>query len=152
MNELKSAHGKYLETQVKTATREQLLLMLYDGAIRFAEQAKEQLLQQQLDTERYNTCLLKSQRIVTELTSSLDFNQNDEIARNLARLYGFIYNQLVQANMKKENTYIDNSIRILKSLREAWQDAIAKLKNTSLPESDSIPSEKKEHTPLSIQA
>lgn len=153
MNEHKSAHGRYLETQIKTATRDQLLLMLYDGAIRFAEQAKEQLFQDQMDTEKYNSCLVKSQRIVTELTSSLDFNQNEEIAKNLARLYGFIYNQLVQANMKKEDTYIDNSIRILKSLREAWQDAISKLKaTTSPPSTDSSANEKKEYTPLSLHA
>jgi flagellar protein FliS len=107
-----------------------------------------------MDTEKFNSCLLKSQRIVTELTSSLDFNHNEEVAQNLARLYGFIYNQLVQANLKKENSYIENSLRILKSLREAWQDAIGKLKESTPapPQMESASSSEQEYTPLSIQA
>ena len=116
---------QYLETQVRTATKEQLLLMLFDGAIRFAEQARPKMTDKQ-DIESAHNLLIKAQRIVMELLSALDKTIEAELYRNLTGLYVFIYGRLVQANMQREPALLDEAIRILRMLRGTWAEAIEK--------------------------
>ncbi|MBI4569780.1 MAG: flagellar export chaperone FliS [Planctomycetes bacterium] len=120
---LRGARG-YLETQIKTASKEQLLLMLYDGAIRFAEQAKAKI--DEKDIEGSYNLLIKSQNIVLELMCCLDKAIGEELYSNLMRLYNFIYSRLVEANIKKQNTLVEEGLVILRQLRETWSEAIEK--------------------------
>lgn len=113
---------QYLVQQIQTASREQLLLMLYDGAIRFLKLARKAL-----DTKDYETShnnLLKSQKILTELMSSLDMNVGGEVARNLMNLYEYLYYRLVQANLKRDPEMVDEVIGHLTDLRKTWDEAI----------------------------
>lgn len=118
------ATRRYLETQVKTASQEQLLLMLIDGAIRFSEQAKARLAEN--DVEGAHHLLIRAQRIMVELVSSLTRAIGDEVYNNLVRLYNFVYFRLVQANVRHEATPIDEGLRILGILRSTWAEAIEK--------------------------
>jgi flagellar protein FliS len=113
---------KYLETQVKTASKEQLLLMLYDGAIRFAEQAKEKI--EEKDYERMHNLLLRAQRIIMELMSTLNKKVGEEIYKSLMGLYGFIQLRLMRANLRRDKKCLEEALQILKHLRETWALAI----------------------------
>jgi flagellar protein FliS len=116
---------KYLEMRVNTASKEQLLLMLFDGAIRFTEQARQKLDENEI--EPAHNFLLKAQRIMVELMSSLDRGIGDDLYNNLIGLYNFVYFRLVNANLQHNTTAIDEALTILGSLRETWGSAVEKL-------------------------
>lgn len=119
----------YIETQAKTATKEQLLLMLYDGACRFAQLGRESMRQGRIeDTFNY---FKRAQRIVTELLCSLDKRIGEEIYANLVNLYKFIYFRLVEASLKKEERYVDEALEVLLHLRQTWEMAIEKRQKES---------------------
>jgi len=117
---------EYLKTQIQTASREQLVLMLYDGAIRFSEQARERLAAQ--DLEESHNLLIRAQNILLELLYALDRKTGGAVAENLASLYTYCYNRLVEANVHRTPEKIDESNSILKGLRDAWAQAIETLK------------------------
>lgn len=114
----------YLRTQVMTAPPERLQLMLYDGAIRFGEQAKQAIADG--DIEAVHNNLLRAQRIVTELISALRPEVDPSLCEKLSALYGFIYRRLVHANLHKDPKGIDDALRILCIQRETWVEVIAK--------------------------
>jgi len=117
-----NGHERYLETAVETASPARLIVMLYDGAIRFINEAAYAM--QQRDYETQNTKLQRAQKIVAELISSLDFDKGGEIAENLFRLYTYMYNQLVEANINDSRDRLEHVVHLLSELREAW-DTIA---------------------------
>ena len=117
-----NGHDRYLETAVETASPARLIVMLYDGAIRFINEAAYAM--QQRDYETQNTKLQRAQKILAELISSLDFDKGGEIAENLFRLYTYMYNQLVEANINDNLDRLQHVVQLLSELREAW-DAIA---------------------------
>lgn len=119
-----NAYQMYKKTQVSTASQGDLLLMLFDGAIRFANQGRQAIAEQ--DMEQANVKLLRAQDIVTELMISLDLDQG-EIAENLYQLYSFIYELLVEANIKKDVNLIDQAVRFLTELRDTWRQVVAQV-------------------------
>jgi flagellar protein FliS len=121
------ASGEYLRNAVLTASGEQLVLMLYDGAIRFARQAKEALARK--DFEGSCDRLLRAQRIVQELQAGLRGEANPELARQMNSLYTFIYERLVQANMTQQPGPIDEALKILEHQRETWRMLLDKVRS-----------------------
>lgn len=117
-----NGYERYLETAVETASPARLIVMLYDGAIRFINEAAYAM--RQRDYETQNAKLQRAQKILAELISSLDFDKGGEIAENLFRLYTYMYNQLVQANLDDEHERLEHVAALLSDLREAW-DTIA---------------------------
>lgn len=106
-----------------TAPKEQLLIMLFDGAIRFSEQAKVRIDSKEI--EGSCTLLIRGQRIMLELIAALDKKiMGEELYFNLVRIYNFIYFRLINANVKKDKTLIDEALRILQVMRQTWIDAI----------------------------
>ncbi len=116
-NAAANANG-YLRAKVLTATPEQLQLMLYDGAIRFAEQGKAAL--GRSDFEASYALLVKSQKIVIELTCGLKRDMDGDLCRKLAGLYNFAYMKLVEANIHHEPAAVDEALDVLKYQRETW--------------------------------
>ena len=116
---------EYLKTKVLTASPEMLTLMLWDGAIRFAEQGKEAIGKK--DIEGSYKALLRSQRIITELTTNLKHEVNPELCGKLAALYNFIYRRLVDANLTKQAQLVDDALEIMKHQRETWAMLMEKL-------------------------
>jgi flagellar protein FliS len=112
------AAQNYLRTKVLTATPEQLQLMLYDGAIRFCEQARLGL--EQKNYEQSYTGLSRALRIITELTGSLKHELAPEMCGKLAALYNFVYMKLVEANVQHEIKSLDQALSILRYQRETW--------------------------------
>ena len=111
----------YKSIQIETATPERLLLMLYDGAIRFLTIAKTAMIDKQIETAHNN--LLKGEAIIIELMSVLNFDVGGDIAKNLFSLYDFMYRHLVQANIKKEPDIVHEVIDLLADLRKTWAEA-----------------------------
>lgn len=115
------AYQAYRQTQVSTASQGELLLMLFDGAIRFARQGQEHMKKGEI--EQANFKLIRAQDIVNELILSLDLEVG-EIAQNLQQLYTYIYDLLVQANIKKSAEKVDEAINMLTELRDTWEQVV----------------------------
>ena len=115
----------YLKTQVMTASREQLQLMLYDGAIRFCAQAKAKI--DEKDYEASYTFLVKAQKIILALLSGLRKNISPSLCEKLASLYNFIYRRLVEANLARDKAKIDDAIKVLSLQRDIWAELMEKI-------------------------
>ena len=113
-----NAAQTYLRTKVMTATPEQLQMMLYDGALRFGEQARVAL--QAKDYEKSYTMISKVQKILTEMTASLKHDVQPELCGRLAALYTFAYKKLIEANIDHKLESLDDAMEVLKYQRETW--------------------------------
>ena len=137
----------YRQVATQTASPGQLVLMLYDGAIRFLERAR--LGFQYEDPLEFNLTinnnLLKAQAILTELNTSLNMEQGQECAANLRRLYDYLDRRLQESNQHKEEKGIIEVIHRLTLLRDAWAEM---LQNSGGPTGPLNPSEKQE--PFSV--
>jgi flagellar protein FliS len=112
------AAQNYLKTKVFTATPEQLQLMLYDGAIRFGEQARAAL--EKKNFEQSYTMISKVQKIITELNSTLKHDVFPELCGKLASLYNYAYRKLVEANISHTVESLDEALKLLRFQRETW--------------------------------
>lgn len=121
------AHN-YLRAKVFTATPEQLQLMLYDGAIRFAEQAKIALTEKKFD-QSYDL-LSRTQKIIAELTSSLKHDVAPELCSKLSALYNYVYRKLIEANVEHTLSPLDEALTILRYQRETWAMLLEQLGKT----------------------
>lgn len=108
----------YLKTKVVTASPAELRLMLLDGAIRFAEQARAGYEQRNLESALEGTT--KCQAILTELMCSLRPERNAELCNRLAALYTFMYRRMVEASMSKSAEIAQEVIGLLQYDRETW--------------------------------
>jgi len=111
--------NKYLETMVQTATPAQLLIMLYDGAIRFCRQGIEAI--KQKNYEEANKSLTRVQEIISEFVITLD--KNSAIAENLLRLYEYFNFRLIEANVQKKAESAEEVLGYLLQLKETWIQA-----------------------------
>ena len=112
----------YLKNQIETSSPEQILVLLYDGAIKFLNQAKIGI--ENKDIEMTHNNLMKAQNIISELRNTLDMDIGGELASNLYALYNYFNRRLVQANIKKETDPIDEVLEHLRGLRDTWKQAI----------------------------
>ena len=115
------AYGQYRRTQVETATPGQLVVLMYEGCIRFTQRGRMALEAQDFDASR--TSLLRAQDILAELMSGLNMEIGD-IAGNLLRLYEYMYQRLVAANIKRDAAAALEVEGLLRSLLPAWQEAV----------------------------
>ena len=127
-----NAISSYKETRVKTASQGQLIIMLYEEAVKHLDRALELL---SLNTggkkkpeniEKISKSILKTQEIITELTVSLDFEQGGEIAKNLFSLYTWFNRELLEANISHDIRRITAVRNQLNELRSAWAEVVAK--------------------------
>jgi len=127
-----SVHKQYVSTQVSTADRLQLVVMLYDGAISFLNQAKEKMAAQ--DAAGKGLYLGKALDIVAELNASLNFQEGKEVAANLFHLYNFMTAHLTRANLNWDAAAVDDVIKMLTQLRDAWEDVCQRSKRGEIKE------------------
>src|SRR5262249_16922624 len=109
---------QYQRAQIETASPTRLVILLYEGAIRFCSLALDAMQQRNLEAQNAN--LLKTQRILSELVSSLNRESGGEIAANLSRLYLFMLEQLVQANLYDRAAPVERVMMMLRELRDSW--------------------------------
>ena len=120
-----AAANPYLRDAVMTATPEQLHLMLYDGAIRNATQAREAILRKDYETS-YDK-LTRAQHIILEMHNGLNFEVNAELCGRMAAMYNFLYKKLLDANIHRHLQDIDDALRVLRIERETWQMLVDKV-------------------------
>jgi len=114
---LKAAQA-YFQTQVTTTSQGHLLLLLYDGAIKFLKLSKEKI-----DEKNYaekGILISKAMDVLNELDSSLNSHKGGDLATNLHNLYFFCNTRLLKANMNMDTSLIDEVIKILAGLRDAF--------------------------------
>ncbi len=113
--------AQYQAAQLETAPPERLLIMLFDGAVRFANAAIKGMQEKNIEVAHRNC--MKVQNILTELMSTLRFDVGGEIAENLFRLYEYLHRRTVQANIQKDPEILMEVLGHLKDLRDAWIQA-----------------------------
>ncbi len=114
-------YAQYRQTQVQTAAPEQLIVMLYDGAIKFCLQAKECIANK--DMSGANAALIRVQDIISELQFSIN-DEAGEIAQQLSLLYDYLYRRALDANLEKDVAIIDEIVNMVRDLRSTWVEAI----------------------------
>jgi flagellar secretion chaperone FliS len=131
----------YLRAKVFTATPEQLQLMLYDGAIRFAEQGRLAIEKKSFE-ESYNA-LSRAMKIIVELSSSLNHKIAPDLCGKLASLYNYVHRNLIKASTERNVQPVEDALRILRHQRETWamlldqlgkQKAASAARNLDMPE------------------
>lgn len=115
-----NAYNAYKNNSVNYASKEQLLLMLLDGAVKFAKMARQAILDKDIKKSHEN--LVKTQDIFTELMITLDQNAG-EWAANMYKIYDFIKEKLFQANLKKDVKILDEVMPLIEEVRDTWQEA-----------------------------
>lgn len=108
----------YFRTKVLTASPAELRLMLFDGALRFAETARSALLEK--NYERVYDGVTRCQAIILELINNLRPEHDPELCNNLSSLYTFMYTRLMTASHERDPAIIDEVIDLLKYERETW--------------------------------
>lgn len=119
MNAFASANA-YKNQQIMTASKEELTLMLYNGAIRFVNESIKAL--EDKNFEKSNKANLRAQDIVREFMCTLDMQY--EVAQGFYKLYDYIEYRLVQANIKKDKAQLEEAKGLLVELRDTWAEAM----------------------------
>jgi flagellar protein FliS len=117
---------QYRRMSIETASPEELVVRMYEGAIRQARVAREAHLAAKLG-ER-GKALSRALAIVGELRGALDLERGGEIARNLRGLYGFVWDRLLEANLSGRVEAIDEAVDVLERLLGAWQEIASRPK------------------------
>lgn len=120
---MQTAYKTYLKNEIEGATKGKLVLLLYDGAIKFVNHAIKSAEDGEIVATHEN--IIKAENILYELLSTLNMDAG-EVAENLFKLYDFVIWQLVEANKTKDPEKLKPVLGILKTLREAWKEVVTK--------------------------
>jgi flagellar protein FliS len=115
-------YTQYQNTQINTASPEKILIMLYEGAIRFSKIALEKM--EKKDIAGKGKFIGKAMAIVTELMNTLNHEVGGEIAQRLEQLYVYLIGELSHANIQSDPKSLENVIAILSHLRDTWSEAV----------------------------
>ena len=110
--------SRYRESQVLTASREQLLLLTYEGALRFLARALRGI--REGNYEEKHLGISRAQALILELRRTLDFAAAPELAHNLSRIYAYLFEELTYADTGDDAARLENVINLVTELREAW--------------------------------
>jgi flagellar protein FliS len=119
-----SAHSaqQYRTTQVATADRERVLSLMFDGGLRFLRGAEEELRAD--NVARFGDQLSRAQAVIAELLHTLDHEAGGEIAANLERLYQFMLEHLVEANLRKSAVHVGEVRRVFEIVADAYREVL----------------------------
>ncbi|WP_142414796.1 flagellar export chaperone FliS [Hathewaya massiliensis] len=116
-----NAYNVYKNNSVNYASKEQLLLMLLDGAVKFSKLAREGISEK--DFQKCHTNIIKTQNIFYELMATLDTNSGGKWAQDLYGIYEFIVQNLIKANIKKDLEVLDQTIPLIEDVKNTWYEA-----------------------------
>lgn len=122
----KNPYQRYKHTAIETASKEKLLLMLYEGAIKFTKIAIVAAEKKQVAERATNIC--KVYDIVLELNNTLDHKIGGQLAAQLEQLYMFLTDQLSKANLTGDPEPLRAVLKILETLYDGWKQAVDQLK------------------------
>lgn len=119
--------GAYKKTSVNTASKEQILLMLYQAAIKNCKKSIEAI--EANEIAKKGEFIGKLQDIVIELNNSLDFEVGGDVAKELSSLYDYVLYASTQANMNLDKEPLVGCLNVLTTLYDGWKEAIKSLKD-----------------------
>lgn len=119
-------YNAYKKNSVNTASKEQLLLMLVDGAVKYTKIARLAILDRNI--ERAHKELVRVQDIFLELMITMD--RSSKAMDDLYQLYEYIKNELAKANMKKDIKIIDEVLPLIEEVRDMWHEVDIKIKTS----------------------
>src|SRR5262245_58538233 len=114
----------YRQTEARSRSPLELVVMLYDGLIRFTGEARDAIVRRAL--RRRQEAMSRSLAILAELQNTLNMDGGGEIAASLDRLYNYVRDRLVDASLKQDVQPLDDGVRVIKTLREAWGEIAAR--------------------------
>ena len=117
---LPNAFAQYSNSKVMTASPAELTLMLYDGAIKFSNIAM--LAMEEKDIQKAHTNIIKTQKIVDYLRQTLDMKY--PVAKEFEKIYVYLEERLVQANLKKDKKILEECLGHLRSVRDTWKEVM----------------------------
>lgn len=115
---------EYKRNSIMTASPEELVMMLYNGIIRFVNEAKQAI--DDKNIERAHNSITRAQDIVLELMSTLDMQY--DISKNLYSIYDYISRRLIEANLKKDKVALDEVESLISDLKDTWGKAMDKVR------------------------
>jgi len=121
MNAYGNAFNTYKNNSVNFASKDQLLLMLVDGAVKFSKIGRQAILDK--DIKKAHENIMKTQNIFYELMATLDVDKGGEWAKQLMNIYDFITRRLVDANIKKDILIMDEVLPLIEDIRDTWNKA-----------------------------
>lgn len=131
-NKFKGKNKKFIKSMVDSANPAQLVTLLYEGAMQWIHMAKLELKKNSEaklpNWTNYCHYIDMAAKIMTHLQETLDHKPAPEMADNLFDLYDFIKNNLISANAKKDEKLLDDSLTILKEIRDSWKEGMKLLK------------------------
>jgi flagellar protein FliS len=116
----RQAANSYLQTEVQSRTPLELVVMLYDGALRFTAQARAAI--ERKDIRARREAITRTLAIMSELQSTLDMEKGGAISESLDSLYVYVNGRLIDAASKQDVHPIDEAAKVLTTLRDAWAD------------------------------
>lgn len=117
---INNPYAAYKNNSVNTSSPGELTLMLYNGCLKFIEQAKRAIAEENI--EEKNMSIQKAQAIVTELMLTLDTSV--PVAENMMTLYDFVNSRLIDANIKNDPALLDEASDIIREFRDTWKQVI----------------------------
>jgi flagellar protein FliS len=123
---MSNPYMKYKQTSVQSASKEKILLMLYEGAIRFTKQAIKAAEEKKIADR--GMMIGRVYDIIMELNNTLDHKVGGEISKNLEQLYLFIMEKLTRANITGDPEHLRVCLKIIENLHEGWKGAVEKIK------------------------
>ncbi len=124
---MSNPYQKYKQTSVLSASKEQILLMLYEGAIKFTKLAILAVEENKIAEKGKN--IIRAFDIIVELQATLDHKVGGELSKQLEQLYVFMIEQYTKANIKNEVEPLKVNLKILENLYVGWKQAVDKIKN-----------------------
>ncbi|MDR2547563.1 MAG: flagellar export chaperone FliS [Lachnospiraceae bacterium] len=115
-----NAYAQYSNSRVLTASPAELVLMLYEGAIKFGNIAISAI--EQSDVPKAHNNIVKVQRIVDNFRATLDMNY--PVAEDFDRVYVYLQGRIIDANLSKDITILEEIITHLRSMRDTWKEVM----------------------------
>ncbi|KEI16202.1 flagellar export chaperone FliS [Clostridium haemolyticum] len=116
-----NAYKTYKTNSVNYASKDQLLLMLLDGAVKFAKMGRQAILDKKV--AKAHDSLTRTQDIFFELMATLDVNAAGEWGKQIMGIYEFVVRRLADANIKKDINIMDEIIPLIENIRDTWYEA-----------------------------
>lgn len=118
-------YNTYLRSKIMTASPAELTLMLYEGAIKFANKAIMAI--EKKDMEQAHNNIMKTQRIIEEFRATLNFKY--PVAKEFDNVYEYLLRRLVDANIKKDTEILEECLTHLRTMRDTWKEVMKAAKN-----------------------
>ncbi|MBR1443301.1 MAG: flagellar export chaperone FliS [Firmicutes bacterium] len=117
---INNPYAKLKNDSIYLATPEELILMLYDGALKFSNQAMVAM--EKKDYQKSNYLIQRVQDIIRELQTSLDFKY--EISNDFYAMYDYIFRTLITANIRKDQKKLEEAMGLIRQFRDTWKEAM----------------------------